>query len=82
MGLEVESPEGLEEVVISRVNPKSPAGAAGLRAGDHIEAANGRAVGGIEEFKSILDSVSTGESLFLLVLRNEERLHLALVRED
>ena len=82
MGLEVESPEGLEEVVISRVNPKSPAGAAGLRAGDRIEAANGRAVGGIEEFKSILDSVSTGESLFLLVLRNEERLHLALVRED
>jgi hypothetical protein len=53
-----------------------------LRAGDRIEAANGRAVGGIEEFKSILDSVSTGESLFLLVLRNEERLHLALVRED
>ncbi len=82
MGLEVESPEGLEEVVISRVNPKSPAGAAGLRAGDRIEAANGRAVGGIEEFRSILDSVSTGESLFLLVLRNEERLHLALVRED
>ncbi|MCH8157073.1 MAG: trypsin-like peptidase domain-containing protein [Nitrospinae bacterium] len=82
LGLEVEGSLDQEGVVVSRLIPGSPAEQAGLRVGDRIEAVNGRPVAGAKEFKIILNGVSTGESVFLLVLRNEEKFHLALVRED
>ena len=80
LGLEVESVSNGNGVVVSKVYPGSTAEQEGLQAGDRIEAVNGRAVATATEFKDILDSVSSGGSAHMLVHRNKEKFHLALVQ--
>ncbi|KMP10869.1 hypothetical protein UZ36_06245 [Candidatus Nitromaritima sp. SCGC AAA799-C22] len=82
LGIEVEDSRDNEGVIVSRIYPKSQAEKKGLRVGDRIQSVNGKSVRGTPDFKNILDAVSTGDQVHLLVVRNEEKFHLALVRED
>ena len=82
LGLEVESLDDGKGVVVSRVYPGSSAGKQGLRVGDHIEAVNGRTVSEVIEFIDALDSVLGGGKIHLLVLRNGEKFHSALVQKN
>jgi len=69
-------------VVVSNVNPESPAGLKGLQSGDMITAVNGEVVENEPDFVRLLDKISKGSAVFLLVLRNDEKFHLGLVREN
>ena len=79
--MEVESSNGGNGVIISRVYSGSPADKEGLQPGDRIEAINGRIVKEVIEFIDVLDSVSSESRIHLLVLRNGEKFHLALVQK-
>ncbi|MEE9259220.1 MAG: trypsin-like peptidase domain-containing protein [Nitrospinaceae bacterium] len=75
--------EGAEQGVrVSKVYPESPAASKGLVSGDLIIAINGETVTTREEYEAIIQEISTGQPVFLLILRNDEKIHLALVRED
>ena len=81
LGLEVESLDDGKGVVVSKLYPGSSAGKQGLRVGDYIEAVNGRTVSEVIEFIDALDSVLGGGKIHLLVLRNGEKFHSALVQK-
>jgi serine protease Do len=81
LGLEVIPGEGgAKGFKVSKVYPGSAAGNQGMVVGDMILAINGKVVNSLEEFNQIIDSVPTGSSIFFLVKRDEEKIHLALVR--
>ena len=61
-------------VQIVALVPAGPAQHAGLRVGDILIEANGRELGGQDDLGLVLDEVSPGESLRLVVLRNAEQL--------
>ena len=67
-------------VRIAKVYPESESALQGLVKGDIILAVNGSSIQSAEEFDEIIDGISTGNSIFLLIERNQEKLHLALVR--
>ena len=69
-------------ILVSKVYEGSHAQAKGLVAGDLIVAVNGENLTDEKQYTNILRSISSGEPVFLLVLRNDEKFHLALVRED
>ncbi len=77
--IDTNSPKG---VLVSRVNPESPAGMKGLRSGDMITAVNGDVVESRTEFDQLLSQIKKGSPIFLLVWRNNEKFHLGLVREN
>ncbi len=85
LGIEVEEvPDGgaLEEpgVLISKIFPG--AGGGDLKPGDRILALNGERVTGRKQYLGLLEGVATGEEVFILIQRNEEKIHLALVRQN
>jgi serine protease Do len=80
LGLEVESVTDGNGLIVSRVYPGSTAAQEGLQEGDRIEAINGKMVSEVTEFKDALDSISSGGRAHLLVQRNKEKFHLALVQ--
>ena len=86
LGFSVENPEkntsSPNGVLVSNVTPESPAGLKGLRSGDLITAVNGDAVENLTEFQQLLAKIGKGSPIFLLVLRNDEKFHLGLVREN
>jgi serine protease Do len=67
---------------VSTVSPGSYAAAKGLQVGDQILAVNGEPVENQHEFESILSGVTKGGSVFLLVLRDDKKINLGLVREN
>ena len=69
-------------VLVSKVNPESSAGLKGLKSGDLITAINGKSVENQLEFDRLLNEIEKGNPIFLLVLRNDEKFHLGLVREN
>ena len=86
LGFSVENP-GKDKnlpngVIVTRVNPKSAAGLKGLRSGDVITSINGDIVASLAEFTRLLGKIRKGSPVFLLVLRNDEKFHLGLVREN
>jgi serine protease Do len=71
--------EGLRVV---EVLPGSPAGKAGLAAGDIIVSAGGRPVSNAESLQRLLFSDAIGEPLDVAVLRDGSELHLTAVPEE
>ena len=67
---------------VMKVEPGSYAESKGLLMGDQILAVNGESIGNQQEFKDILSQINKGEPLFLLLFRNDKKIHLGLVREN
>jgi regulator of sigma E protease len=67
---------GLEPVV-GRVEPNSPAAAAGLQAGDRIVSANGKPVRALDDYASTSDALKT-KPLALVVARGAQQLPLTV----
>lgn len=81
LGLEVAPLEGnLSGIQISKVFESSLAQEKGIVPGDRILAVNGEKVASTEQFDKIIEKVPTGGSVYLLLMRNEDKIHLALVR--
>jgi serine protease Do len=85
LGIEVEEvPDsaggGEAKLVVSKVFEH--AGGGGLEPGDRILALNGETVASRMRYLELLDAISTGEEVFILIQRNEEKIHLALVRQN
>jgi regulator of sigma E protease len=66
-------------VVVGEVRPNTPAANAGLRSGDLIVAANGKAVQQLDDFLPIVQD-SKGAAMELDVVRGAARLHTKLPR--
>lgn len=67
---------GLEPVV-GRVEPNSPAAAAGLQAGDRIVSANGKPVRALDDYAATSDALKT-KPLALVVARGAQQLPLTV----
>jgi serine protease Do len=65
-------------VVISAVEPSSPADNAGLQPGDLIVEANRQKVESLEDYQQAVNSVKTGENLLLLVQRSSGTFFVVL----
>ena len=71
---------GLEEgegVIVSAVQPNSPASEAGIRQGDVIEEAGGDFVGSVSELKEAISTAGT-RPLLVLVRRGDQSLYLTI----
>jgi len=68
-------------VVVASILPESIAYQKGLRKGDLVQALNGEKLQSRKQFENIMEKLSVGSPVFLLVLRNEEKFHLALVND-
>jgi serine protease Do len=66
-------------VYIEKVQPDSPAKRAGLRSDDLIVSAAGRSVPDLAAFQQILDGLQWGDSLELVVLRDDKAETVTLV---
>ena len=67
---------------VLKVEPGSYAESKGLLIGDRILSANGELIGNQQEFEDIFSQIKKGESIFLLIFRNNKKIHLGLVREN
>ena len=75
---------GAMPLVVGSVQVESPAGQAGLRAGDQIVEVNGRAPRSFIDFSRELIDTSTNKNISLLVQRGADRrtVNVRLVREE
>jgi serine protease Do len=65
-------------VVVTAVQPQSPAAEAGLRRGDVILEINRKTVASADEFEKLLTQFKPGESLLFLISRGGNNLFLAM----
>jgi serine protease Do len=68
----------LKGVVVTAVEPGSPAGEAGLQRSDIILEVNRKPVANLAEYRKALKGVEKGKSVLLLVRRGENTIFLAL----
>jgi serine protease Do len=73
--LGLDQPQG---VIVSSVQPGSPAADAGLARGDVILEVNRRAIKNAEELQKIIDNAKAGANLLFLVRRSGNNLFLAM----
>lgn len=76
------SDAGEKGPIVSIVIPESYAASKGLEAGDRILAVNGKSVENQQELENILSPIEKGGAIFVLILRNDKKIHLGLVREN
>ena len=62
-------PDNVSGIVVSTVKEVSPAGDAGLAAGDVISEVNGQRISTVEDFRKIVDAAKSGQYLRLYVTR-------------
>ncbi len=72
---------GLKGIVVSKVVMGSSAEQRGVKEGDLITSVNGQQVHGKWEFSKIMEKIQIGSPTFLSILRDDEKLHLTLVRD-
>ena len=65
-------------IVVSSVNPDSPALAAGMQAGDQLVRLDGHKVTTMEELREVMGAHQPGDTVPLTVLRNDELVDLKL----
>jgi serine protease Do len=65
-------------VIITAVQPQSPAEEAGLRRGDAILQVNRREIAGVKEFQQVVEAVNPGSNMLFLIRRGNSNLFLAL----
>ncbi len=65
-------------IVVSSVNPDSPALAAGMQAGDQLVRLDGHKVTTMEELRNVMGAHQPGDTVPLTVLRNDELVDLKL----
>jgi serine protease Do len=65
-------------VVAADVEPMSPAGQAGLEAGDVLREINGRLIRTLRDFQDAMRSVKTGTPVLMLVQRGDAAVYVAL----
>ncbi|MDQ4097738.1 MAG: PDZ domain-containing protein, partial [Actinomycetota bacterium] len=65
-------------VLVREVDPDGPAGQAGVRQGDLIVEAGGRAVARLDDLYAALDGLGDEESLALGIVRGAEELSLSV----
>jgi len=85
LGIHVEDTSadgGGEGLLVSKVFQGSSAMEKGLVTGDRIISINGNKINNREQYQQALDKISTGQEVYLLVVRNNENIHLALVRQN
>ncbi|NIO79389.1 MAG: Do family serine endopeptidase [Candidatus Aminicenantes bacterium] len=70
--------EGEQGVVVSSVQPGSPAQTSGLRRGDLIKAVNRKPIKSIHDYGSIVDQVKQGDALLFLIRRGQNNLFVAI----
>jgi len=73
---------GAGGVVVTQVNPGSPAAGAKVRVGDVIEAVAGHAVADLAHFRQLLRSLTVGDPVTLRVFREGRYRELSLVAGD
>jgi S1-C subfamily serine protease len=69
-------------VLVTAIEPGSPASRAGLREGDVIVAFRGEAVSGIDEFHRLLVADVIGVSSWITVIRHTEKLDLVVTPKE
>ncbi|MFQ5674192.1 MAG: trypsin-like peptidase domain-containing protein [Nitrospinales bacterium] len=73
--------DGKEGVIVTEIIPSSRAEKAGLRKNDLITALNGKKIISREQFKKAISETPRKEKLVLLVVRDNESIHLTLPDE-
>ncbi|MDY0169661.1 MAG: PDZ domain-containing protein [Thermoguttaceae bacterium] len=68
----------ISDAVVANCHPNSPAQKGGLKSGDRIVEINGRPVGRVAELKEELAQFYAGETVRLVVARDDERFERAL----
>src|SRR6266576_1990342 len=69
-------------VLVTGVEPDSPAASAGVRAGDIVIGFDGQTVSGIDDLHRLLVTERIGARTTITVLRNADRLELPIVPEE
>ena len=64
---------------IDQVARNSPAGQAGLRADDLVISLNGNKIGTVREFQSVMESISPGQEVIIIVKRKRDLIRVALL---
>jgi len=85
LGIHVEDTSadgGGEGLLVAKVFQGSSAMEKGLVPGDRIISINGNKINNREQYQQALDKISTGQEVYLLVVRNNQNIHLALVRQN
>ena len=65
-------------VVVSQVEPGSPADEAGVQQGDVIREVNGQMIGKLNDYRTAISKVKKGEIVRLLVKRGERNIYLTI----
>ncbi|MGV7222580.1 MAG: trypsin-like peptidase domain-containing protein [Nitrospinales bacterium] len=73
-----ESGEKKSGVIVSEVSSGSQAEIKGLKVGDSISAVNGETLNNKVEFNEIVDNLTRGKPIFLLIARGDETIRLVL----
>jgi len=71
-------PEGQKGAVVQQVQPKAPAGKAGLQAGDLVVALNGKAVEGSGQLTRGISAIPPGGKATLSILRDGKKKEIAV----
>ena len=85
MGVQVvtiQNEDGQTGVYIDSVNSGSAAEKAGVKEGDTILSANGKAVSTVNQLKSIIEDLSPGDKLVLKLKRESEELSLTVILDE
>jgi serine protease Do len=79
LGFKVDSVnEDGANVAVSEISSGSQAEIKGLKVGDIISSVNGELLKGKSQFKEIVDSLTRGKPVFLLIIRGEENKNIVL----